>query len=72
MQKYPSSKELKVFIEKETGIAVDSVDSNPVFLGSVSLTSFGFVGYLSIYRGDDGLVRAAPVPFGLTLAQDAA
>ena len=72
MQKYPSSQELTDFIKKETGIAVDSVDANPVILGSVSLASFGFIGYLSIYRGDDGLVRAAPVPFGLAVAEKAA
>lgn len=70
--KYPSAEELVDFIEAETGIVVDVLDSSPVFISSVSLASFGVIGQLSIYRGDDGVVRAAPVPFGMTTASKAA
>lgn len=58
---------VKQRIKEKTGIDVDHVDHDCVILGSISMAEFGIIGCLTIYRDQTGMVRAAPVPFGLTV-----
>jgi len=67
MTQYPSKKTLQKFIKDQTGLDVEHVDENPKICSEVFLSSFGFAGSLVIYEDDQGILRAAPVPFGLAV-----
>ena len=68
MSEYPTKEVLQKYIAEKLGLESVIVDQAPTLFGSVSLVPFGFIGSLSIYRDDAGVMRAAPVSFGVSLS----
>ena len=59
-------------VKNQTGLDVVVDTPNPCFVTSVSLVPLGQIGVVSVYRDENQVLRAVPVPFGLTIANRAA
>lgn len=60
----PSREDISRLIHQELGVWVEDLDHDCAIIGGVSLAPFGVVGSVTVYRGHDGRIHAAPVPFG--------
>jgi hypothetical protein len=64
---------LEAFLSKEMGEPVICDEPDPVMYKTISLAHFGVLGMAQVYKGKDGVMKAALVPFGtFLLAQEMA
>ena len=70
----PTDNEIKAAVKKRFGVEIEEMCVNHTIIGTVSLTELGYavLGYIMVYRDQNGKNYAVGVPFGLDQLEKAA
>jgi hypothetical protein len=61
----PSKEEIEALVFAELGVKATLIEASPLFLGRVSLASFGQLGWAVVFRDSKNEALICSVPMGL-------